>query len=1023
LGQQLQLKISGLKTNPSQFGAKEGALKVAKNIVIDRPNTAGSRRGFTTYGYDLDETGSGSFEGFFNYDGSLFVKYGTSIYKDDGSGGWDVVSGTYTAPDTEILTRAVENNGSFFFTTNAGLYKMESTTATPALAGVPRAIGMDLALTGTSGFFTYNTQVAYRVVWGIKDTNGVVSLGYPSERGEIANTSDETGEYTETRDVALTIYIPSGITTSYFFQVYRSGFSTNASTVANDELQLVYENNPTAAEITAGSISFTDNAPNSLRGATIYTAPSQEGILQANELPPLAKDVVMYKNYALFANTRTRHFFNLTLLSVGNSETDGGGLDVGDIITIDGVDFLAVAEGSQDASLGYFEVVVSGTAAENIRDTAQSLVQVINRYTSNTTIYAFYTSGYDELPGQMLLQRRNLTDTAFTVAWDRASTGDNQGTMWNPVLTAANQNSSNENKPNRIYVSKVQQVDAVPTLQYFDAGGEEGAIKRILALRDSAWALKDNGEIYRLVGETVNDFQLLLFDNTTKIIGARTAVVFNNQIMCFSEQGVVAISDSGVAVKSWDIEDQLKTYFASSTFPNNAFGVSYESERKYLMETGTEMFCYNSFTNAWTKWDIIAEAAFVNPTDDKMYLGRNDGFTYKERKNFNKFDYADNDIDVTIVSSSGTTVTVDPPDDISDIVVGNVLRQGNTSSPITAVVNLGTLEPIDYTTSGTDVFLTSPDGAYDTPATNIVTASSFVGPPPGELGDMVLSIGDHQWSAGGLVSDGPVRWPDKTSGTTYGQIVFSDDADFGGWGIFAPDTYDGLQTFTLPRTGHQTSDGGYFQYYYKRAAWISAFNGSKAGVVIAQNGSVYRGSIGADNLVVRWDGETGPAAGGTATDTNRQLNLTLTVEDSTTWYNAAATINEFIDCELQWLEIYADNPGMMKKWKEMTVFFRDMNEKFDVIFSNNFDNVNKVTQEITPTYIGAGWGSLPWGDGPWGGNASGNQENRTYFPIQFMRALWQNVKIQTNRAFTNFTLNAISIIFEEMDTEFTKVSS
>jgi hypothetical protein len=1027
MAQKLELKISGLKTNPSQFGAKEGALKIAKNIVIDRPNTAGSRRGLDTYNHDLDDTGSGSFEGFFNYNSTLFTKYGDTFYRDDNDGDWLAVKGSYTAPDSELKTRSVQNNGSFFFTTDAGLYKMESTTADPELAGIPRAIGMDLALVGDSGFFTANKQIAYRVVWGKKDVNGVVSLGYPSERGEIANVSSETGEYTDNTDVQLTIYIPNGITTDYFFQVYRSGFSANENTVANDELQLVYENNPTAAEITAGSITFIDNTPDSLRGATIYTAPSQEGILQANELPPLSNDITMYKNYCLFANTRTRHFFNLTLLSVGGSD----GLQVGDIITIGGVDFTAAV--AQNHALGEFLLDTTGTAAENIANTTKSLVQVINRYNTNTVTYAYYTSGFDELPGQMLIQRRDLTDTSFNITYDAVDTGNDNGDMFNPPLSQVARTSTNENKPNRIYVSKIQQVDAVPTLQFFDAGQDDSAIKRIISLRDSAWALKDNGEIYRLVGETVADFQLLKFDSTTSIIGSRTATVFNNQIWCFTDQGVVAISDSGVAVRSFDIEDQLKDYFNSSTFPSLAFGVTYESERKYLLHTGNETFVFNSFTNAWTKWDTLGEAAFVNPTDNKLYWGKTDGFVYQERKNFDRFDYADKSYDINILSAADSYVVIDYNPNIQ---VGQTIRQGSTSGYISAITT-GKRYPIArYTTSGTDADLTSPSAAYNSATTFVPVGVDFPD-------DYWFASDKHFWHL-------PVN--------AAGQQVMPLEGDFGNYGdliydtgstvaetvrTFAEDSFNGLQTVELPRTANGTTDGGSFKVSYNKSAWQYAIEVGSAPsaerIFVSQNGSVYIRGTGAggdefvdERLVTRWiDNKIGPA-GSTSpeafgdidrvVDDGSQEAMLITLDKPKEFLDGSATSNDFIDCELQWLEIYGDNPGIVKKWKEMTVYFRDMNDQFKVVSSNNFDNVNKVTTTITPTYIGAGWGTLPWGVGPWGGNSSGNQENRTYFPIQFMRAIWQNIKIETNRAFTNFTLNAISIIYEDMDTEFTKAT-
>jgi hypothetical protein len=478
--QVLNLKVSGLNTNPSEFGAREGSLKVAKNVNIDSPHTATSRRGFTKYGDPLSATGSGTYKSFYNYEDTILTHYGSSLYKDDGSGTWSVVSNFFDPSDSEVGIRSIKNNGSIFFTTDNGIYKLDDINNTPALAGIPRAIGFDTSLDGSSGFFTANTQVAYRVVWGKTDANGVVSLGFPSERGEIANVNaEETGAYTETRNVSLTIYIPSEITTDYFFQVYRSGFSADENTVANDELQLVYENNPTSAEITAGEITFIDNTPDSLRGATIYTAPTQEGIGQANELPPLSVDCTTYKGYGLYANTKTKHRKYITLLAVGGSS----GLNIADEITIAGVAYTAAA--AQDADAGEFEVVTSGTAAENIRDTAKSLVQVINRYTTNTETYAYYVSGYDELPGKILIERRDLSDTSFDITWDRASTGGNDGTMWKPPLGTTPITSDNEEKGNRIYVSKYSEFDAVPILQYFDAGSGNSAIRRIISLRDS----------------------------------------------------------------------------------------------------------------------------------------------------------------------------------------------------------------------------------------------------------------------------------------------------------------------------------------------------------------------------------------------------------------------------------------------------------------------------------------------------------------------------------------------------------
>ena len=51
MSQSLNLKISGLYTNPNQFSeVPKGSLSVAKNIVIDKGGVAESRRGFQTFG-------------------------------------------------------------------------------------------------------------------------------------------------------------------------------------------------------------------------------------------------------------------------------------------------------------------------------------------------------------------------------------------------------------------------------------------------------------------------------------------------------------------------------------------------------------------------------------------------------------------------------------------------------------------------------------------------------------------------------------------------------------------------------------------------------------------------------------------------------------------------------------------------------------------------------------------------------------------------------------------------------------
>lgn len=137
-------------------------------------------------------------------------------------------------------------------------------------------------------------------------------------------------DLTTTANVDLTIYIPEEVTDNHFFQVYRSaivsaslGLNLLQDVVPSDELQLVYEAFPTQQELDDKVIHITDSAPDEFRGANLYTnSISGEGILQANDVPPFAKDINRFKNVIFYANTRTKYKKNMRLLGVQNILND-----------------------------------------------------------------------------------------------------------------------------------------------------------------------------------------------------------------------------------------------------------------------------------------------------------------------------------------------------------------------------------------------------------------------------------------------------------------------------------------------------------------------------------------------------------------------------------------------------------------------------------------------------------------------------------------------------------------------------
>ena len=892
--QQLDLKASGLQTNPNPIGSvPPGSLEVAKNVNIDQDSIVSNRRGMKTFGNAFTLTASQTINSLYPFKDRLLAHYATTLaYDSDGSGDWTDYSGTYAPHTGEGKIRSVAASGNFYFTTDAGIGKLDDLTGSPGSSGIPKGLGGTVSLVGGSdGFLTNGNQVGYRVIWGFEDANGNLLLGAPSERMVIANSGSTPDKTT------VSFSIPSGVTTDFFYQIYRTGMSGGAAILPNDEMQLVAEKYPTSAEITAKSVSHTDDTSESLRGATLYTSPSQEGIAQANERPPMATDLTAYKGHVFYFNTTSKNRLIYTIIAVnsGNlgyysgktftgsssstsvtcTESDKSFLAVGqlftgtniaagttitsadtstgvcvlsaaptgtitagnchDRVTIAGTNYYAYS--SNNVSNNYFEVPTSGTLSENIEAAARNLIKAINESASNTTVYGHYLSSVDDLPGKILIEERSIGGSVF---YGTSSKGASISPEWSE--TGTGDPSSSERSKNRVYISKPQRPEAVPTLNYIDLGSADKEILRGIALRDSCFIFKEDG-IFRITGETAASFQATLFDNTAILKVKESAVELNNQIFCFSDQGIVAVSDAGVQVLSRPIEEDLKK-LQSSNYPNfgsASFGVGYESERKYIFYTvsntddtkASQAFVYNVFTDTWTTWTGIRTCGLINPVDDKLYLGSGDTtskYVYQERKAYDIFDNAEEEFSVTISSFTGTTVVVASA---TGLVIGQTLAQSS----------------------------------------------------------------------------------------------------------------------------------------------------SKKGKI--------------SNIV----------------------GTTLTIDRVVSWSTGAATSYNPISTQVKYTPSHGGNPGILKHFSELMMFFREADFKtINIKISSNYD-LTEVSTSLTP--IGGGdWGGYPWGAEPWGDSPISLQPIRTYIPLGSQRANWISIKVQHEEALTKFALAGFSLWLNGMSSRF-----
>lgn len=720
----IQLDCKGLFTMPNSLSqVPKGSLLNAQNVVVDYNGLLGVRRGIKQFGTSLAAlTGNPNTEVFqeFFYKGSKLIWYGDSTvsrldplkayfgYDSDGLGTWVQTTHPFPAPAyalTDTYRYAQSNNNIYLTSVNGILKTDDPANALYSAGGLPGLDG-SAALVDVAGFMTTNTEVAYRMTWISTDANHNAVEGTPSTRVVIANNSGGS------RNVQLTFTIPHGTTTADQWVIYRSPMSVSGTTEPSDELQQVLQGNPSAGDLTAGFFSVKDAVPQSQLGAFLYTNSGQEGIAQANNIPPLANDICFFFGYMIYGAATTQQKFLLSLLSAEPPL----GLQVGDTFTVTNgaSNFTLTGAAAENIALGQFKIFTGGDPGSDILQTKRSLIHVLNRY-NQTLVYAFDATdatSATSLPGDFFIQEQNIGGGAFGLSSSRS-------TCWNPALTAtpADNQSLAGGGLGMGYSSKFQEPEAVPTSNTINVGNPNFEWLRCLPLRNSVIVLKADG-LFQLTGTTF-PFTVTTLDTGTILTAPESCAVMNNQVFAYTNQGVVAIAETGPGIISRPIENILQplSSYLHPNFPMVTFGTAYETDRKYMMSTisntdnfsnATLQYVYDTITESWTTyvypvavWDILE-----SPVDHRLYVASADTaypFMFQERKSFTRIDFADIEIPVTITGFNGRTVTLT---DTSDVVVGWSLAQlvpETTDTPsrllnlsvITAVVNSTTITVTD----------------------------------------------------------------------------------------------------------------------------------------------------------------------------------------------------------------------------------------------------------------------------------------------------------------------------------------
>ena len=570
----------------------------------------------------------------------------------------------------------------------SGRLVIKNTTATAAIGGLVRT-GGNLVTVTTLTAHGLRAGDEFRVTpgeanFGVGPYNVVsataLSLTYIEVGANVASTVAQTiGPGAKALVVSRVSFQGTTVTTSSIIRVARTVSTTGTP---SEDYFLILERSPTAGEVTALFLSFTDNTPDAVVGPLQYYSASSDGLLQAKGVPPYCKTLELVGDNEprmAYANTVERQRVRIQLLS---TVAASGGLQNNDTVTVVRNGQTTTLTFKTASVPGDVFLATGGSPTSDIQVTAIGMVDRINQdLPSTNTVRATYLSGPDDPPG--LIQLEALDDLAFPITVSSALR-PNAFNAQLPVMSAQIPHK------NRVYLSEPRQPDAVPPLQYLEIGDPDEEILAVRQAMDTTFVLKQRSA-WVWTGDWPN-IRVQRIDATLQLIAPDTAAVIGTQVYCLTTQGVVALSNGAVGVIGLPIEDDLSFIAVTPAAKLASWGCAYDSERHYLLAVPTastdvraqKIYAYNTLEKTWTRWNTPSAGGCLDDFNNIIRYGdATRAWLRRERKTHTRNDFYDEDVTangatvgytVTSVDFNNATLTFAPGSAMDLIRVGDAVN-------------------------------------------------------------------------------------------------------------------------------------------------------------------------------------------------------------------------------------------------------------------------------------------------------------------------------------------------------------
>lgn len=324
-----------LVTSVNTLTVAEGSLLEATNLEFTEQGALKPRRGFDfVTGWEPGDTkvGLNNIRQGMDYNGTfLTIDSDGDVVWNNGTGALGLTSETISddSDNGYGFYRYAYANRNLYYTTDAGVKKIDAISGSPLFAGMKNvrpphllqfypASGLTLptaAVQPGNTFLPNGSSVRYKAVLGYRDENDNVLLSVPSG---YAGYTNGTGS---AKGVALYIGFGAGLSTDFFVQLYRTESST---TTPSENYYLVAEQQLTSTDVTNKYVGMNDFVPDTLLEVPLYTSAAAEGDTSANFPPPVSTDLASFRGYMFYANKQNSSKIDFRIGAIAAAAGDAG---------------------------------------------------------------------------------------------------------------------------------------------------------------------------------------------------------------------------------------------------------------------------------------------------------------------------------------------------------------------------------------------------------------------------------------------------------------------------------------------------------------------------------------------------------------------------------------------------------------------------------------------------------------------------------------------------------------------------